>query len=111
MPKPLSLILTAEQRRALDDARTHHPKPHMREKAAALLKVADGASARQVAANGLLVRRRYETISRWVTRFVSLGLEGLSVRTGRGRKPAFSPSVRDTRAGTAGGPRRDPSRP
>jgi transposase len=96
MPKPLSLVLTAEQRRELEHARAHHPKPYMREKAAALLKVADGASARQVAAHGLLVRRRYETISRWVTRFRSLGLAGLSVGKGRGRKPAFFPSARDT---------------
>ena len=110
MPRPLSLSLTAEQRRDLEHARAHHPKPHIREKAAALLKVADGASARQVAAFGLLTERRYETISRWAKRFLSDGLAGLSVRTGRGRKPAFSPSVRDSSGSATGRPRRRPSR-
>lgn len=93
MPKPLSLALTAEQRRVLEDARAHDPKPYMREKAAALLKVADGASARRVAAFGLLTKHRHRTISRWAERFLDEGLAGLRVRKGRGRKPAFSPSV------------------
>ena len=109
MPSPLSLSLTAEQRRDLEHARAHNPKPHIREKAAALLKVADGASARQVAAVGLLTERRHETISRLVERFLSGGLAGLSVRTGRGRKPAFSPSARDARASAPSRPRRGAS--
>jgi len=110
MPSPLTLRLTTEQRRDLEHARAHHAKPHIREKAAALLKVADGASARQVAAFGLLTQRRHQTISRWVERFLGGGLAGLNVRKGRGRKPAFSPSARDTSGGATGRPRRRASR-
>ena len=79
MPKPLSLALTAEQRRVLEDARAHDPKPYMREKAAALLKVADGASARRVAAFGLLTKHRHRTISRWAERFLDEGGPEVSV--------------------------------
>lgn len=110
MPKRLSLSLTPEQRRELEHARTHHPKPHIREKAAALLKVADGASANQVAAFGLLTKRRHHTISRWVERYSSEGLAGFAVRAGRGRKPAFFPSAHDHSAGTTGRARRPTSR-
>ena len=102
MATPLCVPLTAEQRRDLEHARAHHPKPYIRERAAALLKVADGASARHVAAVGLLKKRRHRTISRWAERYLGEGISGLFVREGRGRKPAFSPSARDAAPGPAG---------
>jgi transposase len=64
---------------------------HLREKAAALLKVADGWSMRDVARLGLLRPRSRNTVSAWVARYRARGLAGLKVRAGRGRKPAFSP--------------------
>ena len=42
MPDPLKLKLTDKQRTELEQARDHHPKPYIRERAAALLKVAAG---------------------------------------------------------------------
>jgi transposase len=71
----------------------------MREKAAAVLKVAGppgqpGQSARQVALHGLLRRRRPNTVRSWVHTYEEEGPEGFEVSEGRGRKPAFSPEDR-----------------
>jgi transposase len=89
----LILQLSAAQLRELIVARDHHPKPYVRERAAALLKVAAGASMRQVAAHGLLKPRHEEALSRWVHAYRARGLAGLLIAKGRGRKPAFSPSA------------------
>jgi transposase len=93
MPKQLTLNLTTKQRRELEDLRDHADLPYLRERAAALLKIADGDSARTVAAHGLLKKRWYYTLGRWVKRYQKDGIEGLKIKAGRGRKPAFSPST------------------
>ena len=84
-------VLTPRQRQTLTRVRDHHPKPHLREKAAALLKVADGWDLRDVAAFGLLKPRSRNSVAAWLRRFEARGLAGLRVAKGRGRKPAFSP--------------------
>jgi transposase len=89
------LVLTDRQRRTLTRARDRHPKPHIREKAAAILKVADGWDIRDVAAFDLLRTRSRNTVAAWVNRYQARGLRGLKVRAGRGRKPAFSPRGAD----------------
>ena len=91
MPKARQLHLSQEQRRELEQVRDHHPKPDLRTKAAALLKVAAGQSMRQVALHGLLKRYDDNTIRTWIERYEQEGLQGLHIRAGRGRKPAFSP--------------------
>jgi hypothetical protein len=83
--------LTARQRRSLVRVRDHHPTPHFREKAAALLKVADGWELQDVAAYGLLKPRSRNTVASWLDRYQARGLAGLGVAKGRGRKPAFFP--------------------
>lgn len=89
-----SVSLTAEQRQELQRCRDTSPKPYQRERAAALLKIAAGASATAVARRGLLRPRRPETVYQWVQRFTAYGVAGLlTIRPGRGRKPAFSPSA------------------
>ena len=93
MPKPLTVTLTPEQRNELERVRDRHKKPYVRERAAAILKIADGMSGRQVALNGLLKRRKTDTVYAWVRRYQTEGLTGLLVKPGRGRKPAFSPSA------------------
>lgn len=93
MAKPLTIILTPEQRRELECARDHHEKPYVRERAAAILKIADGMSGRQVAFKGLLRRRKTDTVYDWFHRYQVEGLAGLLIKSGRGRKPAFSPSA------------------
>lgn len=87
--------LSAIQRQELEWARDQHMKAYVRERSAAILKVADGNAVRQVARHGLLKVRRPETVSAWVKRYLADGLAGLLIRPGRGRKPAFSPSASD----------------
>jgi hypothetical protein len=91
MPAPFVLTLTADQRAELVAARDHDPQPYIRERASGLLKVADGASLRQVAHTGLLRRRRPETVRAWIERYQTIGLAGLRIAPGRGRKPVFFP--------------------
>ncbi len=93
MPNPLVLSLTAEQQQELEIARDRHPQAYMRERAAALLKVAAGQTARQVALTGLYKAREPDTVYRWIRRYQAQGLAGLQVRAGRGRPAAFSPKV------------------
>lgn len=85
------LTLTPTQRTDLIQLRDTAPKAYLRERAAALLKIADGQSAAAVARAGLLRPRQPDTVYRWVHRFLDEGLPGLNDRPGRGRKPAFSP--------------------
>ena len=92
MPTSFQFAVTASQRRELLTARDHDPRPYVRERAAGLLKVADGASLRQVAHTGLLRRRRSETVRAWIARYQTAGLAGLRVQAGRGRKPLFFPA-------------------
>jgi transposase len=94
------LILTPQQRTDLEWARDHHSRPYVRERAAALLKIADGHSGREVARNRLLKPHWPDTVYDWVKRFQAEGLKGLLVKPGRGRKPAFSPSLPDRERGT-----------
>lgn len=93
MAKPLTIHLTAEQRHELEEIRDKHKKPYVRERAAAILKIADGMSGRQVALYGLLRQRDPDTVYSWFHRYGAEGPAGLLVRAGRGRKPAFSPSA------------------
>jgi hypothetical protein len=92
MAKPLVVKLTDEERTELERVRDTHPKPYMREHAAALLKIAEGHSGLQVAQHLLLRRRCQEAIYEWVERYRTEGIAGWIVRPGRGRKPLFSPS-------------------
>jgi transposase len=87
--------LAAEQQRALEDLRDHAPKAYVRERAAALLKLAAGQGLMGVAEQGLLRRRDRHTVLAWLRRYQAEGLAGLGVRAGRGRKPAFFPSQPD----------------
>lgn len=95
MSRPYKVVLTTEQQTELERIRDHHPQPYVRERAAAILKVAEGQSIRQVALCSLLKRREPETIKGWIVGYLAAGPAGLLVQSGRGRKPAFSPSTWD----------------
>lgn len=94
--------LDEQQRRELTELVRESPKPYLRERAAAILKVAGEESAHRVALRGLLVRRDPDTVYGWLDRFAAEGVAGLTIRPGRGRKPRLSPPGRG-RAGGAGG--------
>jgi transposase len=81
--------LDAAERHQLEQLVKSAPKPYLRERAAAILKVADGLVASQVARTGLLGPRDPDTVYGWLKRFEQAGVAGLTIAPGRGRKPAF----------------------
>lgn len=91
MPKITKLCLTAEQIEELKLGRNRHAKAYVREKAAAILKIHQGQSVRQVALHGLHKRRSEHTVKGWIERYLEGGMVGLLVQGGRGRKPTFFP--------------------
>ncbi|CUS05751.1 conserved protein of unknown function [Candidatus Promineifilum breve] len=93
--KPRQVTLSAAQVAELQAVRDHAPVPYLRERAAAILKVVEGRSVRQVALHGLYRRRGERTVAAWLNRYLAEGVAGLEIRPGRGRKPAFSPSDGD----------------
>jgi transposase len=95
MADPLKLKLTADQRAELQAVRDHAPAPYLRERAAALLKIAEGASGRETAQRLLLRPHAPDTIYEWVNRYQADGVVGLRIKAGRGRKPAYSPHCCD----------------
>jgi transposase len=97
--QPINLTLSEEERRQLTEIVKRHPKPYVREHAAAILKIADGWFATQVAREGLLQVRHPSTVCTWVKLYRLEGSKSFEVKDGRGRKPAFSPSVHRTRTG------------
>lgn len=99
MPAKLKLELSAGQILELTDLRDHAVKPYLRERAAAILKIAQGSSGRETALHGLLKPHWQDTIYEWVQRYLAEGKAGLEIKSGRGRKPAFSPSVSKPRGG------------
>ncbi len=94
-----TLSLTEEQRAELEEVRDHACQAYLREKAAALLKIAKGQAPHAVAKRGLLKRRRADAVYGWLDRYEAEGIAGLKVRAGRGRKPVFFPSQPDQRPG------------
>ena len=91
--------LKPEQERELVDLRDHAPKAYVRERAAALLKLAAGEGLSAVAERGLLRRRDRHTVLDWLERYRAEGRAGLWVRAGRGRKAAFFPPQPGASAG------------
>ena len=90
MPKIITICLVEEEREQLEQVRDTDKRPYMRERAASILKLAEGMSPRQVALKGLLRPRKPGTVYEWVKRYLAEGIAGLSIRPGRGRKPAYS---------------------
>jgi len=93
MPPPLKIQLSESQRRELEDLRNHSPLPYLRERAAAILKIADGYSGLETARKLLNRPHWQDTIYDWVKRYQTEGIDGLKIRSGRGRKPSFFPNV------------------
>jgi len=91
MPKRRTLTLSAQERSELKRVRDTHRKGHMREKAAILLKIADGMSPHAASLRGGLKAHHPDTIYKWLNWYEAGGISRLEVRPGRGRKPAFSP--------------------
>ena len=88
MPKRRKLSLTPEQKAELLQVRDRDPRPYLRERAAALLKIADGMSPHAVARSGLLKPRDPDTVYAWINRYLHDGF----LRPRPATRGPFSPS-------------------
>ncbi|MBK8901851.1 MAG: helix-turn-helix domain-containing protein [Anaerolineaceae bacterium] len=80
--KPRTLTLTTEEKAELIELRDHAAKPYLRERASAILQVADGCSGRWVALHGLLRPRKPDTVYGWLDRYQDRGVDGLPIDEG-----------------------------
>ncbi len=94
MAEKRKVVLSEQQHAELLKTCDHAAVPSLRQRAAAIIKVSEGESMTHVGKYGLLRKVRHETISEWIDRYGREGINGLYVREGRGRKPAFSPCAR-----------------
>ena len=90
MPKRHELSLTTAETEELLRHRDHHQRPDVREKAAALLKIADGNSPHWVATSGLLKPRDPDTVYGWLKIYHAEGFHGLIGRQHGGARHRFS---------------------
>ena len=72
-----AVTLTQEQRLELLELRDHDARPYVRERGAAILKIADGQSPHSVATRGLLKPRDPDTVYAWLDHYQSDGVAGL----------------------------------
>ena len=77
MPPRRTLPLTESQHQELVHHRDHDPRPYVRERCAALVKIAEGQSPHAVARHGLLKPRDPDTVYSWLDMYERLGLRGL----------------------------------
>lgn len=82
----LKFRIAGRHRQQLEQAAKTHKKPQVRERAAAVLKVADGQSVEQVAETGLLVRRHRSTVYNWITDYFTHGIHTWQKKRQRRRK-------------------------
>jgi hypothetical protein len=73
MPQKRTLTLTIAQRAGLEETLRREHRAYLREQAAALLKIADGMSPRAVARQGLLRRRKPDTVRGWLDYYIEYG--------------------------------------
>ena len=73
MAKRRTLELTPERVAELTGTRDHDKRPYMRERAAALLKIAEGLSPHAVACTGLLKPRDPDTVYKWLNDYLRHG--------------------------------------
>jgi hypothetical protein len=77
MAKRRMLTVRWEQRQGLEAARDHDRRPDVRERCAALLKIASGQTAHAVACHGLRQGRDPDTVYAWVEHDQAEGWAGL----------------------------------
>jgi hypothetical protein len=79
------VALTAARRAELERVRDRDPRPYLRERAGAVLKIAAGWSARRVAREGLARPRQAKTVHAWRAAYAAGGVAGL-VQRARGHR-------------------------
>jgi hypothetical protein len=82
-----TLTLNEGQKKELKQYRDHDLRMHIRERCAAMLKIAEGRTPHWVARNGLLKPRDPDTVYAWLDIYERQGVAGLIKRTqGQNRK-------------------------
>ena len=90
IPRLRTLELANAQQKELVSFRDHDPRPDIRERSAAILKIAEGQAPYAVAQRGLLRPRDADTVYRWLNRYEQDGMEGLlNGRQGGNRRCRF----------------------
>lgn len=84
-----TLSLTETERKTLRECRDHDPHPQVRERCAALLKIAEGQSAHDVAQHGLLKARDPDTVYGWLNVYQAEGVSGLLSCLHGGKRRSF----------------------
>lgn len=69
--------LKTREQRELEHYRDHDPRPYVRERCGAILKIAAGATPHAVARQGLLHSRDPDTLYGWLQRYEEEGVTGL----------------------------------
>ena len=90
MAQRRTLALSPAQCEELVAQRDHDPRPYVRERCAALVKIAEGLSPHAVAQRGLLRARDPDTVYGWLAAYEARGLAGLIARQhGGARRGCF----------------------
>ena len=84
-----TLEVSEAERAELVEHRDHDRRPQVRERCAALLKIASGQSAHEVAQHGLLKIRDPDTVYGWLNAYQAEGLHGLLSRLQGGNHRSF----------------------
>jgi hypothetical protein len=87
MPKRRYLELDEDERAELEGLARRDSRPYMRERATALLKIADGHSPHWVSQHGLLRVRQPDTVYGWLNAYEQGGVAALVQKPRRGRAP------------------------
>jgi hypothetical protein len=77
MPKRRYLVLSESDQAELEHIVRRDDRPYMRERASALLQIADGQSAQWVSQHGLLRRRKPDTVIGWLNAYEQGGVAAL----------------------------------
>ena len=75
--KMRTLTLKSIEEQELIDHRDHDPRPYVRERCSAILKIAEGRSAHWVSQNGLLKARDPDTVYEWLNAYEAEKVAGL----------------------------------
>lgn len=78
MAQPRTLVLDADQKAELVQLRETTKQEYVRERCAALLKIAEGDTAHWVARHGLLRPRDPDTVYAWLDIYAVEGSSGLA---------------------------------
>ena len=89
MARHRTLSLSQDQETELTELRNQTQQEYVRERCAALLKIAGGQAAHWVALNGLLKVRQPDTVYNWLDIYEAEGIAGLQVHQQGGNQRGY----------------------